>query len=155
MLPIFLLLLLLLLLLLKVVMICRSWWFNTLALFLWEVSESLSTRPRSRLVLEPWSMSLACRKCHTWTIEWPILQFSRPPTCCSLSHTELMKCEPQSGVPENNGKACEMWLVVHKRASWYKNTESWNHSTLHWWNRPGIGYCDWCPTPLVRWWLLY
>jgi hypothetical protein len=67
----------------------------------------------------------------------------------------LTKCEPWSSVPENNGKACGMWLAVCRRASWYVNTEYWNHSALCWWNRLGTRSCDWCLTSLVRRWLLY
>jgi hypothetical protein len=51
-------------------------------------------------------LSLACRQYRTWIIQWPILQFFWSPPYCSLSHPELMKCEPQCDVPEDNGKAC-------------------------------------------------
>jgi hypothetical protein len=54
-----------LLLHLEVVRTHQSWWSNIPALFLWEVSESLCTQPRSRLMLEPWFLSLAYRRCHT------------------------------------------------------------------------------------------
>jgi hypothetical protein len=132
---------------LEVVRTRQSWWSNTPALFLWKVSGSPSTQPQSRLKLEPWSLSLACRQCHTWTTQWPIWQFSRSPPSCSLSNPESMKCELQSGVPENNGIAYGMWLAVSKRASWYEITESWNHSALRWWSKPGTRSCDWCLIP--------
>jgi hypothetical protein len=112
------------------------------ALFLWELYESLSTWPWSRLNLGPWSLSLASRRCHTWTTQLPIWQFSWLPPCCSVFHIGSMRCKPQSGVPENSGIACEMWLAVRKRASWYERIESWSHSALHWQSKLGTGSCD-------------
>jgi hypothetical protein len=57
----------------------------------------------------------------------------------SVSHPESMMCGPQSGARENSGIACKTWLTMHKRASWYENTESWSHSALRWWSRLDIG----------------